>query len=256
MKQVARLLFYQSLMELRRRHLGTLFGGVWSLVSPLVTMGIIYFVLTHGLKAGMIGNISFFNWLAPGMLAWIFISESISFSCTAILENSYLVTKVVFPVHILPVSKVFSCIPVHVCLMLILMLFLLFDGTGTIHTWWQTIYYFFCGVILCTAIGFISSACTVFVRDTVNVIGILIQIFFWVTPILWDSSIITNSRFRVLLLNPFNYVVQGYRDSMFNGIYFWERPVESIVFLIFILFTVAIGWLIFSRTRPHFADTL
>ncbi len=256
MKAYLRILLNQAVMDFRRRYLGTVLGGAWAIISPLITIALIYFVLTFGLKSGAMGNISFVNWLVPGMLAWFFMSESIIIATTSIIESSYLVTKIIFPVRILPISKVISCLPVHIGLMFIFMLLLYYEGTGYLSSWWQLSYYLFCGFTFCTALALITSACTVFVRDTVNVVGVFIQIFFWVTPIFWDPSIVAGSRFRPLLWAPFNYVIQGYRDSLFNGIYFWDKPTETIVFWTLTLCIALVGLLFFKRTRPHFADVL
>ena len=250
------LLLRQTRMDFRKRYLGTLLGGVWAIISPLVTISLIYFVFTYGLKSGAMGNISFLNWFIPGMLAWIFISESIIAGCGAIVENSYLVTKMVFPVRILPPTKVLASLPVHLLLLTIFMGLLLVEGAGTIRSWWQLAYYLACGIIFCTALGYITASCMVFVRDTASVVAVLVQIFFWATPIFWDPMRLAASPYHRLLLSPFNYIIQGYRDSLFNGVYFWNRPTETLAFWAVTLTLIWLGQVLFQRTRPHFADVL
>lgn len=256
MKAYCNIIIQQALMDFRKRYLGTILGGVWALISPLITTALIYFVFTFGLKASITGPVSFINWLVSGMLVWFYMSETIILGCTAITENSHLVTKMVFPVQLLPPTKVLASMPAHLCLMLILLAVFLADGTGTVRAWWQLIYYFGCASLFCLAVTYLTSACMVFVRDTGNVVGILVQVFFWATPIFWDPSLLAGSRFRVILFTPFTYVVQGYRDSLFHGVYFWEKPVETTVFWLTTALAAGIGWLVFQRTRPHFADVL
>lgn len=256
MKHLSILLFRQSLMDFQRRYFGTLLGGVWAIISPLLSIGLIYFVFTYGLKTGQMGGISFINWLVPGMLIWFFMSESVVNGCFAITENSHLVTKVVFPVYILPPSKILAALPVHVLLISVVLMLLAYEGSGTVSTWWQLVYYLFCASILCAAISFITSSCMVFVRDTVQIVGAVVQILFWATPIFWNPALLTTPKLKLLLFNPFNYVVQGYRDALFNAVSFWEKPVEMFVFWVVTFFLIALGFVIFSRTRPHFADVL
>lgn len=256
MKSILHLLLKQAQMEFRRRYIGTLLGGVWAIISPLLTIGLVYFVFTFGLKTGQMGSISFINWLVPGMLVWFFMSESLVTGCFAITENSHLVTKVVFPVFILPLSKIISALPVHLLLMSITLAVLASDNIGSVHTWWQIVYYILCAIILCSALSFITSACMVFIRDTAQVVNVLLQILFWATPIFWNPALLNTPGLKLLLLSPFNYVVQGYRDALFNKVSFWEKPVETFVFWVITLFLVALGCVIFSRTRPHFADVL
>ena len=256
MRSIFHLLLRQAQMDFRRRYLGTLLGGIWAIISPLLTIGLIYFVFTFGLKTGQMGDISFINWLVPGMLVWFFMSDSLINACFAIMENSHLVTKVVFPVYILPPAKILAALPVHVLLMSIVLILLTYEGSGTVSTWWQLVYYLFCASILCAAISFITSACMVFIRDTVQIVGAAVQVLFWATPIFWNPALLTTPKVKLLLFSPFNYVVQGYRDALFNAVSFWEKPVETTVFWVVTLFLVALGVVIFSRTRPHFADVL
>ena len=256
MKAYLRIILRQTLMEFRKRYLGTFLGGVWALISPLITTALIYFVFTFGLKTGVTGNVSFINWLVPGMLVWFFMSEAITQGCTAITENSHLVTKLVFPVQLLPPTKVLASIPAHLFLMLCLLLVFLGQGTGTWKTWWQLAYYFGCAVVFCVALTYVTAACMVFVRDTGHVVGIFVQVFFWATPIFWDPAMLAGSRLRLILLAPFSYVVQGYRDSLFHGVYFWNKPLETVVFWLTTILVAGVGWMLFKRTRPHFADVL
>lgn len=256
MKRILRLLISQSAMDFRRRYLGTLLGGVWALISPLATIGLIYFVFSFGLKSGNIGQVSFIHWLVPGMLSWFYMSESIASGCFAIVENRHLITKMVFPVETLPVTKIVSGLPVHVLLMIIFLGILLGNSSVTYDAWWQLFYYLFCAFSLCVALSYITSACMVFIQDTSQVVGVFLQIFFWATPIFWNPAILHTSKARILLLSPFNYVIQGYRDALFGGVNFWEKPLETGVFWGITLLLAGSGWLLFRRTRPHFADVL
>lgn len=251
-----RLLYRQSKMDFKKRYLGTMFGSFWAIAAQLVTIALIYFVFTFGLKSGAMGKISFIDWLIPGMLAWFFISEAIANSCSAILESSYLVTKIVFPVQILPLSKVIACFPVHCILMLIFMCSLLFQGTASIALWWQIGYYCICAIIFCCTLSIISSTCMIFIRDTANIVSVMLQVIFWATPIFWDAQMIAKSRFSFLLLSPFNYILQGYRDSLFSGVYFWQRPYETMLFWSIVTVLYFFGFYLFKTMRPHFADVL
>ena len=251
-----KLTLRQASMDFRRRYLGTLLGGVWALISPLVTIALIYFVFTYGLKVDRMGGVSFINWLVPGMLVWFFISESLLNGCTVLIENSHLVTKVVFPLHILPPTKIISSLPVHLILVAVMLPLLIKEGTGTPGTWWQLIYYLFCAGLLCTAINYITSACMVFIKDTQHILGVIVQILFWTTPIFWNPNILKGSRAEIILYSPFNYVVQGYRDALFNSVNFWDKPEKTIVFWVVTMALLGFGHFFFSQTRPHFADVL
>lgn len=256
MKSSLNLIYRQAFMDFKKRNLGTMLGGVWALLSPLTSIALIYFVFLYGLKTGMMGNISFLNWLVPAMLAWYFISESISLGTNAIYESSYLVTKVVFPVWTLPMARVLSALPVHALLMCIFIFILIIDGVGTPSSWFQLLYYAFCACVLCTAISLITSSLMVFVRDVMNIVAVVLQLLFWATPIFWDPAMIAGTKFSWLLLSPFNYILQGYRDSLFGGLFFWERPLATAFFWGVAVLLGGAGIVLYRRTRPHFADVL
>ena len=257
MKSHIRLLLRQARFDFRRRYLGTLFGIAWAFISPLMNIALIYVVFTFGLKAGHLGDgIPFLDWFVPGMVAWLFMSEAIGAGCGAVMENTHLATKVVFPLRLLPPAKILTIAPVHFALMTLPLAIVLIRGSGTPMWWWQIAYYFLCAFIFCTAAAFITSACMVFVRDTANVIQVLLQVFFWATPIFWDPAMAAGTRGRFLLYSPINYIVQGYRDSILYARPFWEKPMETAVFWVFTLLLAGAGLLIFKRARPHFADVL
>lgn len=256
MKSELRLLLRQAKMDFRRRYLGTLLGGTWAFVSPLTSIVLIYFVFSYGLKTSMMGNVSFVHWFVPAMMSWSFISESISLGCNAILESSYLVTKVVYPVWTLPIAKVLSALPVHILLMCGFIITLVVGGVGTPISWIQLVYYLFCSCILCMIIAFFSASLMVFVRDVMNIVAVVLQLLFWATPIFWDPAMIVGTKFHWLLLSPFNYIIQGYRDSLFGGLFFWERPIATAFFwgVVFLLGGASV--VLYRRIRPHFADVL
>ncbi len=241
-------------MDFKKRYLGTMLGALWALLSPLVTIVLIYFVMTYGLKAGAMGSASFADWLIAGMLAWFFISECLVSAPTLIVEYSYLVTKMRFPVGLLLPARLCAAIPIHFFLVCGFLLLLIFQGKGPTLCWLQLGYYFFCSCVLVFSINMLTSAVGVFIRDTSSIIGVLLQIFFWVTPLFWNPELLQWTPFSFLLKSPFTYIVTGYRDSIFDGVLFWQRPIESLVFWLTTATLFVGGRFVFRRSRPHFAD--
>ena len=143
MKKHIALLWRLTIMDFRKRYLGTLLGGVWAFLSPLITILLIYFVMTFGLKAGSSDGVPFINWLVPGMLAWFYVLETISSGVTAVVENSHFVTKMCFPLPLLPLAKVIAPLFIHIVLMSILLIYLSVTSGVSIF-WIQLLYYLFC----------------------------------------------------------------------------------------------------------------
>ena len=97
-----------------------------------------------------------------------------------------------------------------------------------------------------------------FFRDFGTIINILMQVGMWACPIMWDMSTFHMPEKIVFLLklNPMFYVVQGYRDSFMDGIWFWERPGMTLYFWVITVLLGIVGFTVFRRLRVHFSDVL
>jgi len=109
---------------------------------------------------------------------------------------------------------------------------------------------------LALGIAWMSSALNVFMRDMKQIIAMLVQIGFWATPIFWNIGIMPENIQYVLKLNPFQYIVQGYRESFIYFIPFWQHPYQTIYFWFFTLTLLVGGALVFKKLKPQFADVL
>ncbi len=92
-----------------------------------------------------------------------------------------------------------------------------------------------------------------------QIVGILLQFGIWMCPIMYDETLFTSRApwvATVLKLNPFYYIVAGYRDSMITGDPFWMRPTLGIYFWIVTLLLFVVGLRFFTKLRPHFSDVL
>ena len=175
------------------------------------------------------------------------------------LEYSFLVKKVVFNIGILPVIKIFSAFFVNMFFTIFMVIVFALNGyMPTLHTL-QLIYCLICIIALCWALSYFTSSIIVFIRDLGHLLGIVLQVLMWMTPIMWDVGIVRQSYpwlEKLLKLNPVYYIVQGYRDSMFSNKWFWERPVWTIYFWGLVIILFVIGAFVFQKLRPHFADVL
>ena len=122
----------------------------------------------------------------------------------------------------------------------------------------QVVYYSFSMFILVLGITYLTSAVVVFFRDLSQIISICLQVGVWLTPIMWNfedlrlTGIIT----YIFKLNPMYYIVEGYRDALITGRWFWERPVLTLYYWVFTLVVFWAGTRIFKKLRVHFADVL
>lgn len=247
--------------DFRKRFVGSYFGVVWMFIQPIVTVAIYAFVFGEsGFRtAPPVPGASYVVWLVPGIVPWFFYSETLNAVTNCLQEYNYLVKKVVFQVEVLPLIKLISCLMVHGFFVVIMLGLYLVTGTEPRITWIQILYYTFAASMLALAIGFFTSAVNVFFKDMAQIVAICLQFGIWATPIMYDEAMFTARApwIGVLFkLNPFYYIVAGYRDSMLTGHWFWERPTLTVYYWAVTLLVLAVGLGMFKRLRPHFSDVL
>ena len=241
----------------KKQYLGSYLGLFWAFVQPLTFIFVIWFVFDIGFRTAPVsGETPFFLWLISGMIPWFFFSEGFIRATNAIVDNDFLVKKVAFRVSILPLVAIGSELIVHSILVLFLIIaFLSYSYFPTLY-WLQLFYYIFASIILLLGLSWLTSSIRVFVKDTGAFITIIIQIGFWATPIFWQLNMVPDKYQYLFKLNPMFYIINGFRDTFINQIWFWEKPYETFYFLIITFFILLSGALVFKKLRPHFGDVL
>ncbi len=242
--------------DIQARYLGSYLNFLWAFVQPTVTILILWFVFEVGFKSAPVGNYPFALWLVAGLVPWFFFSDALGGATQAILDYSYLVKKVVFKVSVIPLIKILSSLFIHLFFVAFLFVVFAIGGWGPRWSNLQVFYYLFATMVLLTGLAWITSALTVFVRDVGQVVTMILQFGFWVTPILWNIQMVPERYQTLMKLNPAYYITEGYRNSFMSGIGFWEYPRWTAEFWIVTLALFVAGALIFLKLRPHFADVL
>ena len=251
------LIFQLAKNDFKKKYAGSYLGIVWAFVQPVVTVMVYWFVFGM-IRSSSPRPVPFVLWLIAGLIPWIFFQDGLINGTNALLEYNYLVKKVVFRIDILPMVKVVSAVFVH--LFFILVALILYTAMGcypTVYTI-QVIYYTFCIFVLVLGITYMTSSVVVFFRDLTQVINIALQVGVWMTPIMWSMEDlgITGILASILKLNPMFYIVQGYRDSFMNGLWFLEHPWHTLYLWAFVLMAGLISSKVFKRLRVHFSDVL
>ena len=216
--------------EIRQQYVGSILGIVWQVVTPLVLITVFWVVFSVGFRVQPAAGVPFAVWLTAGMAAWFVFSEIVSGCVHSITGNTHLVNKVVFPLQLLPVIKVLTAISNHCIFLLILFVLIFLNGLPLSWYVLQGLYYFFCLVVLALGIGWTVAALNVFTRDTARLVGVLLQVGFWATPVLWDIKILPEPYRSIFAFNPMHYIVQGYRDSFLYATPVSQRVDETLVF--------------------------
>jgi lipopolysaccharide transport system permease protein len=256
-KNSRKLLLTLAYNDFRQEYLGSYLGIVWAVIRPSLFIGVIWFVFSVGFKAKPTDDgIPFVLWLLCGMIPWFFFAESVQKGMSAIVSSAYLVKKVAFRVSILPLVKVISSLGIHLVLVCLLIIVFLLNGFYPTIYWLQLPYYILCTVVLALGLGWLTSSLRVFVKDIGEVIGVLIQFGFWLTPIFWSFKIIPEQYHYLIKLNPMVYVVEGFRNTFIHKVWFWQNLNDTVQFWSIAFVLLIFGAIVFKRLRPHFGDVL
>ncbi len=259
--QNRRLIWKLSKNDFKTRYAGSYLGIVWAFVQPVITVLLYWFVFSVALPARAVAvkgdiEVPYILWLIAGIVPWFFFSEALSNGTGALLEYNYLVKKVVFKISILPIIKIISALFVHI--FFIAFTLILFSSYGYFPDLYtlQIFYYSACMFVFVLALCYSTCAIIIFFRDLGQIISILLQVGIWATPILWNLNTL-NEKYRwIFKLNPMYYIVEGYRGSLIDKVFFWENFYSTAYFWILTIVLFAVGALVFKRLKPHFADIL
>ena len=250
------LIYTLAKRDFQNQYTGSYFGVIWNFLQPIAFIFILWFVLSIGFNSKSAGNTNQIFWLVAGMICWLYFSDVFSTSTQIIQQYSFLIKKVDFSLGILPIVKILSASINHWIFLFLTALFGLFLGVTPTIYWVQLFYYAVATQVILLGLCWLTSSTAIFVKDINNVVAILVQFGFWLTPVFWSIDNVPQKYHWIIKLNPLVYLVTGYRDSLISQIPFWQRPVETIYFWVVTLFTLLIGTLVFKRLRPHFAEVI
>lgn len=250
------LLLNMSKSDFKNRFSGSYFGIVWAIIQPLMTILIFWFVFQVGFRAQPISDVPFILWLCAAMIPWNFFSDAIINSTGAFTSYSFVVKKLVFKIGLLPLVKImasfFLNIAFNILLVLIYTAYGYFPGVQLI----SLVYFNICIFALITVLAYFISTLNVFFRDTSQIVGIWLQFGIWLTPIMWEETVIPEKWRWIIKLNPIYYIINGYREALINGNWFFAHTKQTIYFWLVVVVIGLISVSFYKRMKSHFADVL
>lgn len=250
------LIYTLALADFRKKFVGSFLGVVWMFIQPMITVLIYFFVFQLGFKSQPVSEVPYVLWLIPGIVPWFFFNESWGGATNCLYEYSHLVKKMVFKVSILPIIKITASLFVHLIFIWIMIIVYLLFGESPSIWWIQMVYYSFCTAFLSLGLSYITASANVFFKDMGQLVQVFLQVGMWMAPIMWSETMMPEKMRWLLRLNPFYYIVEGYRDCLIRHVGFWEHGKVSIYFWCVAVFIFAVGAALFKRLKPHFADVL
>lgn len=243
--------------DLKARYRGSILGFFWSLANPLLLLGVYTLAFTVFFPSDVARPYPLF--LFAGILPWTFFSAAVLESTTAISSNAGLIKKVMFPAEALPLVVVMSHLVHFVLAMPVLFLATLafsFHGDVTIHsTMFLVPFLMLLQTFFVAGIALIVSSASVLFRDLRDIVTNLMQLGFFLTPIIYLIDRIASRPLRALLrLNPMTPFVVSYQDILFFG----HLPglADTLLMIAYSLASVFLGLTVFDRLRDVLAEAI
>lgn len=252
---VFRISQYEDKAEYQSHYLGL----VWEYLYPLIQIGIYWLVFGIGLKHGnSTHGIDYLPWMVIGITPWFFMNRATLDASKSIYQRVGMVSKMKFPVSVLPTIKIVSNLSSFWTMLVFSLVVSFLYGVRPSIYWFQWIYYFICMIAWMLAFGIFNSTISLLVRDWRIMLQSLMRMLFYMSGVLFNFE--TNSFpapfVHLLQLNPFFYVVSGFRDSMLGTMWFWQEPTLNIVFWGIVLFFFLVGSHLHYKFRSRFVDLI
>ena len=251
--------FIQGLVfqEFRDRSARTIWGHAWLVIEPAVQIGIYVVIFSSVLQAKLPGTgdrLAYSIYLCSGLLAWNFFAGLLLQGRTLFLEHADLLRTMRFPRSTLPLAllgrnAINAGIPI-VMFLILMMLMGRWPGPIVLAALPFLLIQTLLGLSLAVLVGTLN----VFIRDVGSFVGVAVQFWFWLTPIVYPIEIVPEAAHALLNWNPMRHVVGAYQRILVEG----EAPDWLTLVPLSILTLVVVGgsWLVFRHLSPDLVDEL
>lgn len=259
MKDLLALLKYKDLFiqltlrEIKGKYKQSMLGYAWVILVPLLNLFVMSIVFSYFFRVPT-GEFPYAIYLFVALVPWTFTTNAISASTGSIVANNSLITKVNFPRQIILFSSIAAKIVDLILLSLVLILFLIIYKIPFQITIFYVPVIFVVQLALVMGVSFIFAASNVFYRDVENMLGVLLTIWMYLTPIFYPPEMIPPKVRFLFGLNPMVGIINSYRNSILYGA---PIPWASFGFSIAISITLLItGVFLFKKMSKSFADVV
>ena len=248
------LLFQLVRRDFQQRFVGSAIGWIWGLIQPLVLLLSWWFVFGVCLNQTGPEGIPYALFLFAGMLPWLLFSDTVQRSASCLLDQSSLITKTVFPAEIVPVSVFLSTLVSHgLALALMITAYAVAKNQISVFLVLLPVYTLLIG-LFAVGLGWIVASLHVFLRDTAQVLSVILTFWFWFTPIFFTEKAFPEPIRPFLHFNPMFFAVRAYRGLLLTSN--WPRWEDLAMLALYGAGTFLAGGLFFRYMKRGFADVL
>lgn len=243
--------------DFKSRFVRSKLGGIWMVLNPLAQVAIYALVLSAVLKAKLpnIDNqYAYAIYLMAGTLGWNLFSEVFGRSLNIFIENGNLIKKMAFPKITLPLIVTGSALVNNILLFgAILVVFGLLGHMPTLQLLWLPLLMVII-LALGLGLGLMLGVINVFVRDIGQIVPILLQFWFWLTPVVYVANALPENYRRFFYYNPMTGIIEGFQNIMV-----YNKPIEFDMLIYPVVLACAsmsLALFMYFRANEEMADVL
>ncbi|MCL6632175.1 MAG: ABC transporter permease [Alicyclobacillus herbarius] len=243
-----------SSFEFKTEHMNAYLGVLWEVINPLIQIGIYWFVFGIGIRRGhSVDDVPYFVWMLSGMVAWFFFNAALGQGTRALHSRLQTVARMSFPISVVPTFVIVKNLYQHWILLGIVLV--IFTATGHALTLYvlQLVYFMFSLVMLLVSLSLLTATLATVVRDVQQIVQSILRVLLYFTPLLWPSDRLPGLLHKVMLLNPLDYVVEGYRAALLGTSWY---PVMHWKYTLYFWLFVAVVFMLGAKVHMQFRHRL
>jgi lipopolysaccharide transport system permease protein len=248
--------------DFKNRYATSYVGVAWNVLVPLayaLINVVVFSILMKGRMGERYGNLPFALFYFVPFALWSFFAEVTGRSTGILREYSYLINKIAFPFWILPLVPLASAIVNQAIIFGIVGLLMTVQHVSLGPEAWLMLPIWLASVVLTVGVAYAVSALSVYVPDFAQIVPVVVNIMFWLTPILYPATLVESHgalwvRRVIMDYNPFYYIVEMSRHSSFGTAHIAYSQLAGVTALSLVL--LFLGLAMFKKLKSGFADVL
>lgn len=234
-------------------------GNLWEILDPLFQVLTYAVIFGGGFRAAApVENIPYFVWMSVGFSAWYLVNQGFSDTIRSIQTQIFMVRNVRFPVSILPTIRVLQVFPAVLSITVVAAISMILKNQFHPSLYWLQIFYYLpAALVMLFFLGIFSATINILIPDYDLAIRQVLRLLFFVSGILFQpekGNVFNTFIFYISRINPFYYIVNGWRETFLVNSWFWDSPLQMAIFWLEIALFAVIGTHLYLKFKDQLID--
>lgn len=234
-------------------------GSLWEVLDPLFQVMTYAVIFGGGFRTtAPVAGMPYFVWMSVGFSAWYLVNQGFSDTIRSIQTQIFMVRNVKFPASVLPTIRIIQVFPAVLSISAVASISMFLTGNFHPNLYWlQFIYYFIASMIMLFFLGIFSATINILIPDYDLAIRQVLRLLFFVSGVLFPpapGNFFNNVIYWISRVNPFYYIVNGWRETFLTNQWFWDSPYLMAMFWLEIALFAVIGTHLYLKFKDQFID--